>query len=224
MILYLYFDFSTIKQIEELQKLVIDKIKDGDKIKIITNLEEIKLPEPINTYVILDNYLLYPFISNPQNIKGTIFIDKSAYYKTYLKMNNSQEKLLENYKIELFDKNTINAIFKDKYTTTILNGVYPLTNKNTLIISKKKCINKKKVESMEEFYFYSKVFYYFLPENNKDNENKYSHKFPNKLIENITMVCVCGLHYIYIPKKKGDIICQKDTDIISPKRLKISAE
>lgn len=210
MILYLYFDFSTTTQIEELQKYIIEKITDAEKVKIIIDLEEIKIPEPINSYVILDNYLLYPFI-NSQNIKGKIFIDKMAYYNTYLKMDEIEEKMLEDYKIVFFDKKTISTLFADKYTIKILNGVYSLTGKHTLIVSKKKCINKKIIESISEFDLYSKVFYYFLPEDNKIFKEKY----PNKLIENITTTCVCGSHYIFIPKH-NNIICSK--------RLKTSAE
>jgi hypothetical protein len=232
-LLYVYFLKISEEQIKELKSVLITDIKENDRIRIITDLNDLMIHKKDYSYVVMENNILYPFITDYTNKGSICYVDYLQYYK--LELITEDMKIFDDYKINLFDKDKIYCS-QTSYNINLdmLENISKMTNNTTIMLRSKLANPKISIKDVSKVKYLLNIFHKLAI----TDPTYMSNKFPNKYIENISKLCSCGTHYIFSGGKKYNCIINKtiigvsdtknnidDKNIIrKSKKIKILAE
>jgi hypothetical protein len=225
--LYIYILHAESSQLETLDAYLSKVIANKKRVKIISNLDILLTHKTNFSYIIFEKNMLYPFLHTskiknnldklysdiPSNSTSTLtqspsvnstsnyevpisYVERIEYYKLKL-IVDEEDELFNNHKIILFDKNKIDLSKILNKTLDEYKHIYSMTNNVSVIIKSKISNYKGIVSSIDNLNYIFKVFHKFLPPDPVFMSNKY----PNKLVENISVLCPCEQHYVFVNSK-----------------------
>lgn len=207
--LYIYFLNATDEQLKFINFYLPLKIVDCERVKIITDLNLLLVHKQNYSYVILEHNMLYPFVTNPKNKGSVCYVESINYYKLKLIIDDDSS-IFDDIRIVVFDKNTIKPCQAMNQQFDGYNDISSMTN-NTSIILRAKSVNMKiLVTNPSKLKCIFNVFHKMAPTDQVFMSNKY----PNKLVKDISQLCICGKHYIFSNTKCIDRCSKIGKDIV----------
>jgi hypothetical protein len=159
------------------------------------------------SYVITINNLLYPFVTDPLYTGSACYVDTMNYYKLKL-IVDEETTIFDNVQIKVFDEKLVKSQkgtrdHFEKITSLTQNTSIILTSGNRVNIKRGSFYNLNNNVDVSNLKYLFNIFYKKILPDNTFVLNKY----PNRLVENITELCECGMHYRYFTMNKK--ICIK---------------
>jgi hypothetical protein len=192
LVLYIYFLNATSDQLKLINFYLPQKIPDHSRVKIITDLDSLLVHKQNYSYVILEQNILYPFITDPKNNGITCYVESINYYKLKLVVENDST-IFNNARLILFDKKTISPCHAMNQQFDGYNDILSMTRNTTIILRQKPSNTKILVSNLEKLKYLFNVFQRMAP----IDPIFMSNKFPNAIVKNVSELCVCGAHYIF---------------------------
>ena len=199
LLLYIYFLNVTDEQLKFINFYLPQKLIDHKRVKIITDLNLLLVHKQNYSYVILEHNLLYPFVTNPKNKGSICYVESVNYYKLKLIVDDDSS-IFDDIGIVVFDKNTIKPCQAMNQQFDGYNDISSMTKNISIILRPKSANMKILVTNPIKLKCIFNVFHKMAPIDPSFMSNKY----PNKLVKDVSQLCICGTHYIFSNTKCVD--------------------
>jgi len=207
--LYIYFLNATIEQIKLLDDHLLRVPIDKKRVKIISDLNDLLIHKTIDSYVFIENNTLYPFLNNSDKKSSVCYVEKTHYYKLKLIIDDD-DKLFDDYKIVLFEGKKIRPCQALNQQLDGYNDILEMTNNVTVILRSKAANSRILVTEPSKLKYLFGVFHKLSPIDPTFMSNKY----PNKIIKDISTLCVCGTHNIFCNSRMFDKCCETNKKVV----------
>jgi hypothetical protein len=200
--LLIYFMHSTPESISTLEKFFSKEIPEYSRVHIISNLESIlDFVKMKFSYVFGTKNIFYPFISDEKNKGSRCFISKENFNKLALIVDDkTEQQILEDFSVTISEVDHIGRDVLNTHFLSTLRKIKDLTGTPTVIFRKKLANTNIQVYSLDLIEYMFEIFHSVIVPDNDFTSNKY----PKKIIDGISIRCVCDAHNVFYNPKLID--------------------